>query len=91
MEESSGLLEENSGNAEHGWPRMGVAAAVRHEYGVRHERETHREAGEGQLYPGEAVNCTQAGRSTQSVRLGKCLKHKAKWSHPLFRKGENVP
>ena len=70
---------------------MGVAAAVRHEHVVRHERETHREAGERATVPRRGVNCTQAGRSTQSVRLGKCLKHKAKGSHPLFRKGKNVP
>ena len=44
----------------------------------------------GQLYPGEAVTVLRLGGQL-SVRLGKCLKHKAKGSHPLFRKGENVP
>ena len=49
---------------------MGVAAAVRHEHVVRHERETHREAGEGstvprrggQLYSGWAVNSISTAR-----------------------------
>ena len=105
VNDESGVLEENSGGVEEssgllvktqatqstdgrGWelpPRYVMSMAW--DTNVRPIERQER----GQLYPDEAVNSTQAGRSTQSVRLGKCLKHKAKGSHPLFRKGENVP
>ena len=69
---------------------MGVAAAVRHEHVVRHERETHREAGDGstvprrggQLYSGWAVNSISTARQvfeTQGQR-----------ESSLIQEGENV-